>query len=197
MVESNVNLGTRFQLLIPLGTSHLDNSEYIIVEESTTSEKIKEEQVDLDPGKDQPSLVGDERQIILTVEDDEDIRTHINDNMAEYNVMEAADEDEGLQIATEQLPDLVITDLMMPKMDGVELCEKLKTDERTSHIPVIMLTAKTSVEDRIEGLETGADDYLTKPFNIKELRVRVKNLIVNVRNSGRGSERNLCWNPGK
>ncbi len=65
VVESNVNLGTRFQLLIPLGTSHLDNSEYIIVEESTTSEKIKEEQVDLDPGKDQPSLVGDERQIIL------------------------------------------------------------------------------------------------------------------------------------
>jgi len=175
-VESKVNLGTRFNLSIPLGTSHLEAADYVIVEEQEIPEKSTEEPVRSDK-KDQPSQVGDDRQIILTVEDNEDIRTHITDHLAEYHVMEAADGAEGLNIATEQLPDLVITDLMMPKMDGVELCEKLKTDERTSHIPVIMLTAKTSVEDRIEGLETGADDYLTKPFNIKELRVRVKNLI--------------------
>ncbi len=175
-VESKVNLGTRFNLSIPLGTSHLDAADYIIVEEQKAPEKSTEEPDRLEK-KDRPSHVGDDRQIILTVEDNEDIRTHITDNMTEYNVMEAADGAEGLQMATEQIPDLVITDLMMPKMDGVELCEKLKTDERTSHIPVIMLTAKTSVEDRIEGLETGADDYLTKPFNVKELRVRVKNLI--------------------
>ena len=175
-VESKVNLGTRFNLSIPLGTSHLDAADYIIVEGQKMPEKFTEEPDRLEKN-DKPSHVGDDRKIILTVEDNEDIRTHITDNMTEYNVMEAADGAEGLHVATEQLPDLVITDLMMPKMDGVELCEKLKTDERTSHIPVIMLTAKTSVEDRIEGLETGADDYLTKPFNVKELRVRVKNLI--------------------
>jgi len=120
----------------------------------------------------------DDLPLILVVEDDDDYRWLIASNLKEeYLVMEAANGREGLATAMETIPDLIVTDLMMPVMGGVELCRSLKTAVETAHIPVIMLTAKTSVESQIEGLETGADDYVTKPFNMLLLKTRMHNLL--------------------
>ena len=92
--------------------------------------------------------------------------------------MEAADGRAGWKLALDQLPDLIISDIMMPELDGLQLCKKVKTTLETSHIPVILLTARTSLLYRTEGLETGADDYITKPFDPTLLHLRVKNLIL-------------------
>ena len=83
----------------------------------------------------------------------------------------------GLSNPLEQIPDLIISDIMMPKLDGIHLCQNLKSDSRTSHIPIILLTAKATLQDKIEGLETGADAYIMKPFEAAELKARIKNLI--------------------
>jgi signal transduction histidine kinase/DNA-binding response OmpR family regulator len=115
---------------------------------------------------------------ILVVEDNADLRQFIAGYLSEsYQVKQAPDGMEGYQIAVETMPDLIISDIMMPGLDGVSLCRKLKSDERTSHIPLILLTAKADAGSKIDGLQTGTDDYLTKPFSAEELLLRVDNLI--------------------
>lgn len=122
--------------------------------------------------------IKDKRDIVLVVEDNTDVRKYIREQFeADYRVKEAENGKVGLSMAREIVPDLIIADLMMPVMDGFQFCGKIRGDERTSHIPLIMLTARAGFEDKLKGLETGIDDFMTKPFSTKELKVRVRNLI--------------------
>lgn len=115
---------------------------------------------------------------VLLVEDNEDFRFYLKDNLREfYHIIEAANGVEGWKKAREQMPDLVVTDVNMPGMNGIELCKKIKTDTQTSHIPVIILTARSAEEHQLEGYETGANDYMGKPFNFEILQSRIRNLL--------------------
>jgi len=119
-----------------------------------------------------------EAPLILVVEDDEDIRSFILEGLTPVYRVETADNGEaGLQKAKELVPDLMITDLMMPVMDGMALSRQLKTSLETSHIPIVMLTAKSALESQLEGLKAGVDDYITKPFHMELLLARVENLL--------------------
>jgi YesN/AraC family two-component response regulator len=112
------------------------------------------------------------------VEDNVDLRKYIAGNLdPSFRILEAENGDHGIKMAVNTIPDLVISDLMMPGMNGMEMCEYLKSDVRTSHIPVIMLTARADRNSKLEGLKKGADDYIIKPFDSEELQVRVSNLI--------------------
>lgn len=117
---------------------------------------------------------------MLIIDDNEDIRTYLKAHFREeYNIYEAANGKEGIEIAGKLMPDIIISDIMMPLMDGLQLCYYLKNDVKTSHIPLILLTAKTSVPNMQEGFFSGADDYITKPFDIILLTARIKSLIEN------------------
>jgi DNA-binding response OmpR family regulator len=115
---------------------------------------------------------------LLVVEDNEELRHFVSDSfIGEFNVLMAKDGEEGLKIVKEELPDIVISDVMMPKMDGLEFCKAIKSNIEISHIPVILLTAKNSDESKISGSEVGADSYITKPFSLKLLQLTVNNIL--------------------
>ncbi len=182
-VESEEGKGSTFRVIFPLGKEHLKPEE--ISEDEDQAEETETpplvEQDTLQVGEyraqgDAPDKSG--LPLLLIVEDNADVREYIKSILSgTCRFLEARDGEEGLVRSSDSSPDLIITDIMMPKMDGIELCGKLKTDPRTSHIPVIMLTAKATSKDKIAGLDIGADDYITKPFEALELAARIRNLI--------------------
>lgn len=119
-----------------------------------------------------------ESLLILLVDDNQSVREFLNQELEEtYTIIQAENGKEGIEKAFEMIPDLIISDIMMPEVDGLELCETLKNDQRTSHIPIILLTAKIEEENKIKGLKVGADDYIYKPFTTNSLLIRIQNLI--------------------
>jgi DNA-binding response OmpR family regulator/anti-sigma regulatory factor (Ser/Thr protein kinase) len=120
----------------------------------------------------------DSKPYLLIVEDNQELRTHLADHFqTDYCVAEASNGEKALEFVGDNIPDLIISDIRMPEMDGIDFCKKLKSAEKTSHIPIILLTAKAGEQDRYEGLSIGADAYITKPFEVKILDATVKNLI--------------------
>ena len=165
-MTSKLDQETAFTLRFPLGRHHLTDEQIVNSESEPIVSTMAAEQFDLG----EPAVehgAGNDHTVVLVVEDSADVRNYIKDHLTpDFNVLLAEDGARGVEIALEMIPDLIISDVMMPNMDGIELCRKLKQDIKTSHIPIILLTARASQEHKIEGLETGADDYLIKPFSI-------------------------------
>ena len=182
-VESAPGKGTAFKVSLPVSKEAFDSREVATAPVEATGAKSDNLPVfakmpigaeisgsETTPPSDHP--------LLLIVEDNPDLRRFIAETMqGEYQILTAENGRIGLTAALEHTPDLIVSDVMMPEMDGFTLCEKIKTDEHTSHIPVILLTAKAGQQHKIAGLETGADAYLTKPFDEKELLVRARNLV--------------------
>ncbi len=185
-VESIEGQGTTFTVRLPSGRNHLRPEEIVAEDVRPRSdaghpadiELTTVQETELPVQNSLPESEGGSEDIVLIVDDHPDVRKYLRAHLEkDYFIVEASDGQHGLDTAVEVIPDLIISDVMMPKLDGNQFCSAIKTNEKTSHIPVILLTAKAGEQDKLSGLETGADDYLTKPFSAKQLQVRVRNLI--------------------
>jgi DNA-binding response OmpR family regulator/anti-sigma regulatory factor (Ser/Thr protein kinase) len=179
-VESTPGKGSDFSVTLPLGKDHLLPEDYVITQFPTDSTKNKVSITRLNyPDTVAEKPVPEGKITLLIIEDNEDLRTFIKGTLEnEYVILESDNGKSGLNTAMTMMPDLIVTDIMMPDLDGLKLCMLLKEDERTSHIPIILLTARATSEDKITGLRTGADDYIVKPFNMTELSTRISNLLI-------------------
>lgn len=179
--------GTRFVIRLPLGSNHLKAEELENPEETGSEPTISQLPKDSIYETEEENKTNEYRKPkaktryrVLIVEDDEEIRRYIRSELdSDFRIYECTNGREGLETILKEKPDLVISDVMMPEMDGITLCRKIKQNININHIPIILLTAKSKAEDQIEGLEIGADAYIVKPFNTELLRTTISNLIAN------------------
>jgi signal transduction histidine kinase/ligand-binding sensor domain-containing protein/DNA-binding response OmpR family regulator len=162
-VESTIGQGTKFTLSLLTENTYPEAIHATIYEQNELGDI---------------EITQSSNQLILVVEDNEEIRDYIKECFADnYEIVAVENGKMGLQIAQSRIPDIIISDIMMPVMDGMEMCKQIKEDVKTSHIPVILLTAKDTIQDKTEGYNIGADSYITKPFSAKLLQSRVNNLL--------------------
>ena len=174
-VNSEINKGTEFIIELPL--LGYDENATINLAESYYYDKVLLEK---DNGNKQDLIPDEQKETILIVEDNKDLRTYLSNCLSlNYNVIESENGSVGVKKAVKWIPDIIISDIMMPETDGYQLLANVKKDVKTNHIPVILLTAKADHYSKLEGLEIGADDYLSKPFDEKELILRIQNILQN------------------
>ncbi|MDG3583449.1 hybrid sensor histidine kinase/response regulator transcription factor [Galbibacter pacificus] len=179
-VESELEKGTVFKIILPKGKGHFKENEiYSDLNEQLPNAPKYIEATMSEEAEDECAMDGQANfYTLLLVEDNPELRNYLkNELKGHYKVVAANNGKEGLQMAKEVLPDVIITDVIMPEMNGFDFCKYIKTDIRTSHIPLLMLTAKAKIDDRIDGIEIGADAYMVKPFDMRLLKLRLSQLI--------------------
>ncbi|MCK5872779.1 MAG: response regulator [Methylococcales bacterium] len=172
-VSSQKGNGSVFTIELPIGQEHLQTNE-----KANGADAKEIETTEFEENIFEDTNIDKHKENILAIDDNEDIRSYLKESLSDqYNVWLASNGKEGIEKARQILPSLIICDIMMDGIDGIEVCDTLKTDIKTSHIPLVFLTSKNSDESTIEGFEKGADDYIFKPFSVKILHSRINNLI--------------------
>jgi len=177
-VNSKEGEGSEFIIRLPLGNFTIEKDEFI----KTNSGKSLLNGFDIIEAEEKNSEFNSSGsyndELVLIVEDNFDLRNYIRELLeTDYKVIEASNGEKGISKAKDEIPDLIITDVMMPEMDGFLFSKQIRSNEKTCHVPIIMLTAKAGFDDKMEGLESGIDAYITKPFKAKELKVQIENLL--------------------
>lgn len=185
-VESKPEEGSTFYIWLPINENFYNENEFTTIElpianstenQTTTSRTESSTLNEVDLSLNEKTKTSKEHTLLI-VEDNDEMRLHIKDILKyKYHILEASNGKEGIEIALSKGPDLVITDVMMPIMNGLDFCKNLKSNLNISHIPLIMLTAKNTIEHEIAGLEQGADQYISKPFKINHLKLVVRNIL--------------------
>lgn len=178
LVESEVDKGSCFTVVFQAGIEHFKNDSNATFAFEETAEDENLYKPESEKIEDQLNSSEKQKQTILVVEDDADLRTFLRTVLdSSYTIIEAENGKVGYEYASVKSPDFIISDIMMPEMDGIEFLQKIKEKPNTSHIPFILLTAKTNIDSKLEGLNYGADDYIEKPFSVKYLKARIDNII--------------------